>query len=267
MPEDLQRALTAVRRKTTRRPRLALILGSGLGMLADSVQDAVIIPSAAIPGYPTSTVTGHRGRLVFGTLAGCEVLFVQGRVHAYEGHDADALTFPIRLAHALGASHMLVTNAAGGIDPAFPPGTLMWIVGHIDWTGARPFQHADIQEAPYDSAWLKVADETVGAAGIEVRRGVYIWTTGPSYETKAEIRAFRKLGASAVGMSTVPEVREAAELGMRVLGLSTITNPAAGLNEQPLGHEEVVEVGQRMRGTLEKLVALVASGLATHDAD
>ncbi len=258
---ELNDALEAVRKITDRRPRLALILGSGLGSLADSTEGATVIESNNIPGYPSSTVQGHRGRLVFGTMAGCEVLFVQGRVHAYEGHDLAAITFPVRLAHALGATHMLVTNAAGGINQRFPPGTLMWITGHIDWTGPKPYVHGAIEADPYDADWLAVADAAVAAAGVGVERGVYLWTSGPSYETKAEIRAFRGLGASAVGMSTVPEVRAAAELGMRVLGLSTITNPAAGLNTEPLGHGEVVEMGERMRGTLEKLVGIVASGL------
>ncbi|MFT5142701.1 MAG: purine-nucleoside phosphorylase [Rhodothermales bacterium] len=265
MKQSMVEAVAAVRAITDRSPKLALVLGSGLGELAETCEDPVVIPADAIPGYPASTVQGHQGRLVFGTLEGCDVLFVQGRVHMYEGHSRDRVVFPILLAAALGATHVLLTNAAGGINPGFPPGTLMWIDGHIDWTGPRPDQSAasGIERSSYDSSWLESADSASEAAGIKVERGVYIWAMGPSYETKAEIRAFRSLGADAVGMSTVPEARAAAESGMRVLGLSTITNPAAGLNTEPLGHDEVVETGRMVRSTLEKLVGLVARGLAS----
>lgn len=256
-----QESLDAVRRVTDRRPRLALVLGSGLAELAESLEDPVIIPSADIPGYPESTVQGHHGRLLFGDLEGCPVVFVQGRVHMYEGHSLDAVTFPIRLSAALGAERVLLTNAAGGVNADFPPGTLMWIDGHIDWTGPRPHLRAEVERDTYDPAWLAEAERSAAAEGITVQRGVYIWTAGPSYETKAEIRAFRARGADAVGMSTVPEARAAHNLGLSVLGLSTITNPAAGLNTEPLGHEEVVETGRRVRKTLERLVRSVAKGV------
>ncbi|NNE70526.1 MAG: purine-nucleoside phosphorylase, partial [Rhodothermales bacterium] len=241
-------ALNAIREITDLRPRLALVLGSGLGELADTLPNPTVVPARDIPGYPASTVQGHKGRLIFGTLEDCDVVFVQGRSHMYEGLTLEQVTFPVRLAAALGASHVLLTNAAGGINRDFPPGTLMWINGHIDWIGPRP----DLQPEPlirrdsYDSAWLDSAASAAAAARIPVERGVYLWTLGPSYETKAEIRGFRRLGADAVGMSTVPEARAAAHLGLKVLGLSTITNPAAGLNSEPLGHEEVVETGRRM---------------------
>lgn len=257
-------AVAAIRAVTDRIPSLALVLGSGLGELADAVENPVIIPAADIPGYPAATVQGHQGRLVFGTLQGCEILFVQGRAHMYEGHTLERVTFPIRLTAALGARRVLLTNAAGGINRDFPPGTLMWINGHIDWIGPRP----DLKPPPrierddYDMAWLQEAQGLAESAGIAVEQGVYLWTMGPSYETKAEIRAFRALGADAVGMSTVPEARAAAQAGMRVLGLSTITNPAAGLNTEPLGHEEVVETGRMVRSTLIHLVGLVAEGVA-----
>jgi purine-nucleoside phosphorylase len=268
MKHTMVEAVAAIRTITDRSPKLALVLGSGLGELADTCKDPIVIPADSIPGYPASTVQGHRGRLVFGTLEGCDVLFVQGRAHMYEGHALDRVVFPIRLAAALGATHVLLTNAAGGINRGFPPGTLMWIDGHIDWTGPRPNQAAApiIERSSYDSSWLESVDSHSGAAGIRVERGVYTWAMGPSYETKAEIRAFRSLGADAVGMSTVPEARAAAAAGMRVLGLSTITNPAAGLNTEPLGHDEVVETGRMVRSTLEKLVGLVAHGLASPSA-
>lgn len=257
-------ALEAIRRVTDRKPRLALVLGSGLGELAETLDDPTVVLARDIPGYPASTVQGHKGRLVFGTLEGCEVVFVQGRAHMYEGLSLAEVTFPVRLVAALGASHLLLTNAAGGINRDYPPGTLMWIDGHIDWIGPRP----DLQAAPvigrdsYDSEWMETAAKAAEAAGIPVERGVYLWTLGPSYETKAEIRAFRTLGADAVGMSTVPEARAGAEAGLKVLGLSTITNPAAGLNSEPLGHDEVVETGRRMRTTLVRLVRLIAASVA-----
>ncbi|MBO6574839.1 MAG: purine-nucleoside phosphorylase [Rhodothermales bacterium] len=261
---DIRAAAAAVRERTDRVPRLALVLGSGLGELAETLDDPVIIPAADIPGYPASTVQGHQGRLLLGDMECCPVLFVQGRVHMYEGHALDRVTFPVRLAAALGATHVLLTNAAGGINVDFPPGTLMWIDGHIDWTGPRPdLRFEGVERDHYDPAWLDAAGAAAAKAGITVERGVYLWTAGPSYETKAEIRAFRGLGADAVGMSTVPEARAAHNAGMRVLGLSTITNPAAGLNSEPLGHEEVVETGRMVRKTLERLVRLVARGVAS----
>lgn len=261
-PADLRPALEAVRARTDRRPALALILGSGLGDLADAADDPVAFATADVPGYPPSTVEGHRGRLVFGRLEGMEVLFIQGRVHLYEGHAAREVTFPVRLAHALGAERLLVTNAAGGIHPHLTPGTLMFITDHINWAMASPLAGPNVEGGPrfpdlsnpYDADWLDRAERIALDEGVATRRGVYLWTRGPSYETRAEIRAFARLGADAVGMSTVPETLQAAYYGMPVLGLSTITNPAAGLSAEPLNHEEVLEVGQQVRRDLERLV-------------
>lgn len=268
-PFDLEAAVAAVRRRTDARPELTLILGSGLGALADEAEDAVTVPTADIPGYPASTVAGHAGRLVFGRLEGRDVLFVQGRVHLYEGHPPAALTVPVRLAHALGARRLLVTNAAGGLNPAWPPGTLMFITDHINLAFASPLsgpprpgepRWPDLH-APYDPAWLDRAERLALEAGIPTKRGVYLWTAGPSYETPAEIRFFQRIGADAVGMSTVPEVIQAAALGMPVLGISAITNLAAGLSDERLDHEDVLEVGRRVRGRFAALVrAIVADG-------
>lgn len=278
IPYSLEPVLDAAERvlrsRTDSVPRLALVLGSGLNGLADQAEDPVVVDTETLPGYPKSTVEGHRGRLVFGRLGACPVLFLQGRVHAYEGHDLDAVTLPVRLAARLGATHVLLTNAAGGINPAYAPGTLMWIVDHIDWvrrppypgpggeSDARPGAWARPDVPPYDPEWWRRAAATADALGIPTVTGTYLWTLGPSFETKAEIRAFAGLGADAVGMSTVPEADAASELGLHVLGLSTITNAAAGISSGPLNHEEVLEAGRAVQGRLSTLVRAIAADLA-----
>jgi purine-nucleoside phosphorylase len=272
MPDDapshdiVQRAVTAVRTQTDAVPRVALILGSGLGALADDAEDATVVSATEVPGYPASTVAGHHGRLVFGTLEEVDVVFVQGRVHYYEGYPIHRVTFPVRLVHALGAERLLVTNSAGGINRTFAPGTLMFITDHIDWVFASPLAGRAVppragQNGPgaaqspyYDLDWTDRAEAVARAQGMPTRRGTYIWAKGPSYETKAEIRAFAQMGADAVGMSTVPEVIQARQLGMSVLGVSTITNPAAGLGPEPLDHDDVLAVGERVRSRLAQLV-------------
>ncbi len=259
---DAARAAEVLRARGVPAPELALVLGSGLGALAEDAEETVSVPAADLPGYPHSTVEGHHGRLVFGRLEGRRVVFVQGRVHYYEGHPARALGFPVRLVHALGARRLLVTNAAGGIDPVFGPGTLMFITDHINLAFASPLSGPNPpggprfpdMSAPYDPDWLDRAERVALDLGIATRRGVYLWTQGPSYETKAEIRAFARLGADAIGMSTVPEVIQARHLGMQVLGLSTITNPAAGVGAEGLAHADVLEVGRRVRRKLSRLV-------------
>ena len=262
---DSADAVRRIRRHDDRRPEIALVLGSGLGPLAETLEEARSWTAADLPGYPVSTVEGHRGELVLGRLEGRTVLVVRGRVHAYEGGSLRAVAFPIRLAHALGAGRLIVTNAAGGIDPGLTPGTLMFIDDHISLGFGNPLtgpvdagapRFPDMS-APYDRAWTDRAERLALAEGIPTRRGVYLWTLGPSYETKAEIRFFARIGADAVGMSTVPEVIQARALGMRVLGLSTITNPAAGLEPAPLDHADVLAVGARIRDRLERLVRLV----------
>ncbi|PEN14496.1 purine-nucleoside phosphorylase [Longibacter salinarum] len=263
----LNAAVEAVRKKVDIEPEIALILGSGLGDLADAAEGSVNVEAVDIPGYPTSTVEGHHGRLVFGQLEGTPVVFVQGRVHAYEGYNMRRLAFPVRLVHALGANKLLVTNSAGGIHRDFSPGTLMFITDHINFAFASPLVgscHAPRQAVPgersdrhlpfYDKEWTKRAKSVARDMGIATREGTYIWVQGPTYETKAEIRAFEKLGADAVGMSTVPEVIQAQHLGMSVLGVSTITNPAAGMGAESLDHEEVLEVGRQVREDLTNLV-------------
>ena len=187
---------------------------------------------------------------------------IQGRVHAYEGYTARQTAFPVRLVHALGAHRLLLTNAAGGINPLMPPGTLMFIRDHINFSFLHPLAGPNVDGGQrfvdlcfaYDPDWLALGEKVALEAGIATQKGVYLWTAGPSYETKAEINAYRFMGADAVGMSTVPEALQANYLGMKVMGISTITNPAAGMSPEPLRHEDVLEVGRQIRNTLEKLV-------------
>ena len=264
---DVAAAVDIIRETEHRRPRIGLILGSGLGALADSAENAVAFDTSTLPGYPASTVEGHRGRIVFGSVEGVDIVILQGRVHYYEGHDPRALSFPIRLLHALGVQKLVVTNAAGGINPRYTPGTLMFITDHINLAFANPLVGPNVDggprfpdmSAPYDPEWTDRAEQAALEAGIPTRRGTYVWTMGPTYETPAEIRAFARLGADAVGMSTVPEVIQAAYYGIKVLGISTITNPAAGLSAAPLRHEDVLEVGRQVRSRLETLVRKVLS--------
>lgn len=265
--EDLSDAVAAVREHIDRAPEIALILGSGLGVLAEAATDTTAVSGQVIPGYPASTVEGHEGQLVFGTLEGRRVVFIQGRVHLYEGYSVQKLTMPVRLVSALGAEHVVVTNSAGGINQTFRPGSLMFLTGHLNMAfaspgvraGARPWHSpmGDASSVPssyYDRAWTTRAETEALDLGLDVRRGVYAWMLGPSYETPAEIRALDRLGADAVGMSTVPEVIQAQMLGMQVVGLSTITNPAAGLAEGGLDHDDVLAVGERVRGDLMDLI-------------
>ena len=262
--EELDAAVAAVQEFVEEPPDVALILGSGLGRLAEVAKDTTVVPAPDIPGYPVSTVEGHHGQLVFGVLEGTRVVFVQGRVHLYEGYPVQQIAMPVRLVHALGADRMLVTNSAGGINRTFTPGTLMFITGHLNMTYASPevgggaepaHRRAGDDRAPfYDPKWTHRAEQVALDLGLDARRGTYAWTLGPSYETKAEVRALEQLGADAVGMSTVPEVIQAHRLGMTVLGLSTITNPAAGLASGALNHDEVLDVSERMREDLMKLV-------------
>lgn len=261
-------AAEALRDRVETVPQVALVLGSGLGDLAESVDDAVVVPTNEVAGYPPSTVPGHHGRLLFGRLEGVAVVILQGRAHLYEGYSPTRITFPTRLVYALGARRLLLTNAAGGINPSFSPGTLMFIADHINFAGAH-LQHgrdgrparARRRRSAYTPGWLHQAERAALREGVATRCGTYLWTRGPSYETKAEITAFRRLGADAVGMSTVPEALQAAVLGMDVLGISTITNPAAGLSEGALSHEDVLAVGRRVRADVERLIRAVLRAL------
>lgn len=259
---DLTETLAALRERVTRRPRVMLVLGSGLGGLADELEDAVPIPFAEIPAFPPATVEGHVGRLVAGRLEGVECIALQGRYHLYEGHSPALVTLPIRIMAALGARTLIVTNAAGGINPAFRAGDLMLIDDHINFMFANPLvgpvapgdlRFPDMTE-PYDRGLQRLAEEAGLERGVQIVRGVYAAVTGPSYETPAEIRMLSRLGADAVGMSTVPEVIAARALGVNVLGISLIANLAAGIAKVPLTHEEVLAAGVEARTRFTDLV-------------
>ncbi|MBM3546378.1 MAG: purine-nucleoside phosphorylase [Alphaproteobacteria bacterium] len=249
------------------KPKAVLILGSGLGPVADAIEGAVAIPYKDLPGFPTPSIEGHAGRLLLGRLGGVAVAAMQGRVHLYEGASADAMTGPLRLFRRLGAKTLIATNAAGGLNPDWPPSTLMAIADQINLTGRNPLtgpndeavgpRFPDMTEA-YDRKLLKAWKAAAKKSRVPVEEGVYLCVPGPSYETPAEIRAFRALGADAVGMSTVLEVIAARHAGYRCAGLSIITNLAAGLSDAPLNHEDVVAAG---RGGAKRLVRLLSAFL------
>lgn len=246
--------------KGIKEPEFGLILGSGLGELAEEIENAVVIDYADIPNWGQSTVVGHAGKLVYGELSGRKVLALQGRFHFYEGNPIEVVTFPVRVMKALGCQGLVVTNAAGGIG--YGPGTLMTITDHINFTGQNPLigenlddfgpRFPDMSDA-YTATYRQIANQVANRLGIKLEGGVYIGVTGPTYETPAEIRAFKTMGADAVGMSTVPEVIVAAHSGMKVLGISAITNFAAGFQSE-LNHEEVVEVTQGIKENFKTLI-------------
>lgn len=238
---------------------IAIVLGSGLGDFADNLSDRQIIKYTDIPGYPKPTVEGHAGELVIGKLAGIPVLGAKGRFHFYEGYDYHTVTLPIRLFHKLGIQTLIITNAAGSTRLAFPPGTLMAINGHIDGTFRHSVEDPEIVSgSPYhDPDLLRFAADSGQESGVEIVTGVYCWTLGPSYETPDEIKYFRSLGADAVGMSTVPEIQAAAKFGVPVLGLSCLTNYAAGITDQPLTHQEVIETAEAVRENFTQLVITI----------
>jgi purine-nucleoside phosphorylase len=261
--ERLDEAAAAVRARTPLRPVVGVVLGSGLGAFADGLQDPVAVPFADIPHFPTSTVAGHCGALVVGRCRGVPVAVQKGRVHFYEGYGLADVVLPVRVLGRLGVETLVVTNAAGAINTAFAPGDLMVIEDHVNLLGnplLGPNEDAlgprfpDMTEA-YDRGLRDAAEAACRAAGAVCRRGVYVSIPGPSYETPAEIRMFRTLGADAVGMSTVPEVIAARHMGMRVVALSCITNMAAGVTDRKLDHREVLETGERVKAALSDVLA------------
>jgi purine-nucleoside phosphorylase len=260
--EMVARAAEMVREKIGEPVDIALILGSGLGGLADRIEDAISIPYRAIPGFPPSNVTGHAGRFVAGRLGARRVIVAAGRYHLYEGHSVDTVARPTRVLHACGVRTLFVSNAAGGINRMMRPGDLMIIEDQINlmWrsplTGAaRPDEtRFPDMSSPYDPVLIRVLRDSALECGIPVTSGVYAALLGPAYETPAEIRMLEKIGADAVGMSTVPEVLAARALGMRVAGVSCITNVAAGMSNAPLTHAEVLETAARSAASFERLV-------------
>lgn len=251
-------------------PQIGLILGSGLGDLAEEIQEKVILPYEEIPGFPRSTVAGHKGRLIVGYLEGKPCLAMQGRFHYYEGYELEQVTLPVRVMKEVGITQLIVTNAAGGINPQFVPGDLMLITDHINLMGRNPLIGPNVEEQgprfpDLSQAYsLRLRQKALAVAeqlGISLKQGVYIAVSGPSYETPAEIRMFRTMGADAVGMSTVPEVIVAAHCGLEVLGISCISNMASGILDKPLSHEEVMETAERVKTTFARLVKGVIAAL------
>ena len=248
------------------KPEAAIILGSGLGRLADKITDRKVVAFHDVPGFPPPTVVGHSGSVVSGLLGGRRVVALSGRFHMYEGHGADLAGFPVRVLHELGAPTLIVTNAAGGIRRSFRPGDVMLIRDHINLTFRNPLIGAveagderfpDMSD-PYDPGLMRLAREVAKSQGLSMAEGVYCALLGPTYETPAEVKMLGVLGADAVGMSTVPEVIVARARGMRVLGFSCITNLASGLSDQPITHAEVLETtliaGERMSALVAEIV-------------
>ncbi|HET7521696.1 MAG TPA: purine-nucleoside phosphorylase [Bacillales bacterium] len=262
----LQDAAVFLRGKITESPKVGLILGSGLGVLADEIEQPAAVAYQDIPGFPVSTVAGHKGQLVFGTLEGLPVVAMQGRFHYYEGYSLQEVTFPVRVMKKLGVQTLVVTNASGGIHTDFQPGDLMIIRDHINWLHANPLMGPNDEEIgprfpdmsePYSKHLVQAARDAARKINLTLKEGTYLATTGPSYETPAEIRMMRKLGADAVGMSTVPEVISARHAGMDVLGISCVANAAAGILDVPLTHDEVIETTASIRKDFLRLVKAI----------
>jgi purine-nucleoside phosphorylase len=263
MLEAIDRAVAYVRSKISTRPTVGVILGSGLGGLVDAVDVEASIPYGEIPGAIASNVVGHSGRLVFATVGGTPVVFMQGRIHYYEGHEMKDVIFMPRVMGRLGIATAVVTNAAGGINTEYEPGDLMLITDHINFLGTNPLRGAnadrlgerfpDMTDA-YPKRLRELARRVGGAGGVSLREGVYIATLGPTYETPAEIRAFRVMGADAVGMSTVPEVCAFAHMKIPVLGISCVTNMAAGILDKKLDHTEVLETTTKVEKEFTNLL-------------
>lgn len=259
----IQEAADYIRSKGKVSPKVGLILGSGLGVLGDYIEEAVEIDYKDIPHFPTSTVEGHAGELLIGTVKGTPVVLMKGRFHMYEGYGPELTAFPVRVMKELGVTTLLVTNAAGGVNTSYSPGDLMLISDHINMTGRNPLighndpdlgpRFPDMSQ-PYSRRLRELAKQAAGQNGVPLQEGVYVGLLGPSYETPAEIRMLRTMGADAVGMSTVSEVIVARHAGIEVLGISCISNMASGILDQPLSHVEVIETTDRVR---EKFLNLV----------
>ena len=261
--EQATAAAAYIRARSRLEPAIGIILGSGLGAFAEQIADTTAIPFTDIPHFPKSTVPGHSGRLVVGTLDGVPVAVMQGRVHAYEGYSPEEVTFPARVLGLLGVTTLVVTNAAGGIRLDMKQGDLVLLSDHINFTGRNPIvgenderfgpRFFDMTEA-YSLRLRKLATKAAEREGISLAEGVYLCVLGPSFETPAEIRAFRAMGADLVGMSTVQEVIAARQMGIEIVGISCVTNLAAGIQPEPLSHEEVMETGHRVAAQFTKLL-------------
>jgi len=275
--DRLQQAAAFIREKIgDRAPTVGLILGSGLGSFAERLQDAVKIEYGEIPHFPVSSVVGHAGRLVVGTISGVTCIAMQGRTHYYEGKSAQLISFPARTLITVGARTLIITNAAGGVNASFDPGTLMVINDHLNLLPENPLRGVnddrlgprfpDMTNA-YAPELRELAHAAAAKLGVTLAAGVYASLTGPTYETPAEVRMLRVLGADATGMSTVPEVIVANHMGAKVLGISCITNKAAGLGDQPLSHEEVTETAAKVRSTFESLLEEILARIGAGAGD
>jgi len=264
--ERAEHAARIIRSRTTETPRVAIVLGSGLGGFADDFEDAVRIPYADITGFAKSTAQGHAGQLVIGKIDQVPLLAMQGRVHHYEGYSLEQVTFPIRTFKLLDIKTLILTNAAGGVNVQLSQGALMILSDHINLMGDNPLRGPNDDRfgprfpdmtAAYSPELQEIVIEEARSLNVEIRRGIYAALAGPSYETPAEIHLLRNLGADAVGMSTVPEVIVARQMAMEVLGISCITNMAAGISDEPINHEEVMATGDRVRETFTMLLRRV----------
>ncbi|HRP46131.1 MAG TPA: purine-nucleoside phosphorylase [Trueperaceae bacterium] len=267
---QLAAAVAAVRSVTDIVPELAIILGSGLGPLADEIAGATSVPYAAVPGMPLATAPGHAGRFVLGELGGRKVVAMQGRIHPYEGFSAQECTFPVAVMHGLGAGSLVVTNACGGLNPAFSAGDLMLQLDYINFTGQNPligpndddsYPRFTVMFDCYDPEYLRHAREVAMREGVLLKEGVYLAISGPTYASRAELRAFRTMGADALGMSPVFEVMRARHLGMRVLGISTVTDMALPDRDEHATGDEVLAVAARSGTTFRRFVRAVLPGL------
>lgn len=256
-------AVEYIKQSLASKPSIGLILGSGLGVLGDEINNKTTIQYKDIPHFPESTVDGHKGQLVIGTIEGKNVIAMQGRFHFYEGYSMEQVTFPVRVFKKLGIQSLIITNAAGGINKSFQPGDLMIITDHINNMGTNPLIGPNINDfgtrfpdmsQVYDLEYIEHAITCANDLDIKVKKGVYVGNTGPVYETPAEIKMLRTLGADAVGMSTVPEAIVAKHASLKVLGISCISNMAAGVLDQPLSHKEVIETTETVKGDFLRLI-------------
>lgn len=259
----MNKSIDYIKGKIKNQPEIGIVLGTGLGDFADAIEDKIEIPYTEIPGFPVSTVKGHDGKLIFGKINSKEVCVMKGRIHYYEGYDIKEVVYPIEVLAGLGIKTLILTNAAGGVNTDFEPADLMIINDHINLMGKNPLigpndedlgpRFPDMTDL-YNKDLIEVAEKSAKKLGIDIQEGVYMYFTGPSYETAAEVRMARILGADAVGMSTVPEAIIARHRGLKILGISTITNMSTGILDTPLDHTEVVEVGQEVAGKFKELL-------------
>ena len=273
---NIKTAVEFIQKKSKYTPEIGLILGSGLGSLADSIEDAEYYDYSSLPNFPVSTVEGHAGRLVIGKLKGKIVVAMQGRFHFYEGYSMTDVTFPVRVMKLLGVKTLVVTNAAGTVNTSFNPGDLMIITDHIKLSGSNPLigrnldsfgvRFPDMSEA-YNKNLVSLVKDVASSQGLDIKEGVYAMMSGPTYETPAEIRMVRVMGADAVGMSTVPEVIIAKHSGMNVVGISCLTNMAAGILDQPLNHEEVIETSNMAKNNFINLMTSLIERLSKTQTD